>query len=603
MKKFTLLPAMLCIASFSFGQFTKMESLQAVKQGDMKINTNFAQNGAKVDTDTLFNFDPATATLTVYGFPDPASWGYWTGQNYLSFSKCAEKFTVAGAGELNGFIYMPAVLYDAGSNSVTFKVWDDNAGEPGTELASETVAIADMINQAFNDVTFASPVSITAGDFYIGYEVAYNTPMDTTCMAQTQTSANDSYVFYYGGSWTDMPTLTGGAIEGTNLAIGARVNITYTDPVAEVNPTSWAAGGIEIGASTTSPTITLTNIGVGTLTVSSATDLSGTPFSTTFVAGDVNLATGATYDFTFDFSPTTAGAYNETFTIETNGGTVEVTLSGTGNNPITGDMDGGFETNVNDFDLTFTGWTQHDEDGSGTYGFSGINFPNSGYTGSYIAFNPATTDPPMTTGAISPHTGDRFGACFAAISPPNNDWLITPQTEVLNAGASVNMWVKSYTDDYGLERYEVYVSNSGTAIGDFTELTAGTQLADTLWTEINYDLSSYVGDQVYIAVRCVSDDAFIFMVDDIVIDVGVNVSDAEVEEISIYPNPANNVVTVANAENADISIVNMLGQKVVSQTATSSRETVNISDLSNGTYIIRIEDGNEVITQKLNVVK
>ncbi|MFO7790616.1 MAG: T9SS type A sorting domain-containing protein, partial [Bacteroidales bacterium] len=62
-------------------------------------------------------------------------------------------------------------------------------------------------------------------------------------------------------------------------------------------------------------------------------------------------------------------------------------------------------------------------------------------------------------------------------------------------------------------------------------------------------------------------------------------------------------VYVENAENAEINILNMLGQKVASQTATSSRETVNISDLSNGTYIIRIEDGNEVITQKLNVVK
>jgi hypothetical protein len=266
-------------------------------------------------------------------------------------------------------------------------------------------------------------------------------------------------------------------------------------------------------------------------------------------------------------------------------------------------MDGGFEDNVNDFDLTFTGWTQHDEDGSTTYGFTGIDFTNSNYTGSFIAFNPASTDPAMTADAIMPHTGDRFGGCIAATTPPNNDWLVTPQTDVLNAGASVNMWVKSYTDEYGLEQYKVYASNSGTAIADFTELTGGVQSADTLWTEINYDLSTYTGEQVYIAVQCVTSDAFIFMVDDIVIDEGVNVSDAEVKEISIYPNPANDVVNIANAENAKISIVNMLGQRVISQTANSDRETINVSDLSNGTYIIRIEDGNEVITQKLNVVK
>jgi hypothetical protein len=73
--------------------------------------------------------------------------------------------------------------------------------------------------------------------------------------------------------------------------------------------------------------------------------------------------------------------------------------------------------------------------------------------------------------------------------------------------------------------------------------------------------------------------------------------------VSVYPNPANNVVTVENAENAQITIVNMVGQVVASQVANSNRESINISDLSNGTYVIRIENGNEVSTQKLNVIR
>jgi hypothetical protein len=377
-----------------------------------------------------------------------------------------------------------------------------------------------------------------------------------------------------------------------------------SDPLADLTPTSWDAGDVEISTSTTSGVFTLTNAGVGTLTVSSATDLSGTPYTTTFDAGDVSLDEAEDYTFTFDYNPLAYGTYNETFTIETNGGTVEVALSGACNEPITGDMDGGFEDNVNDFDLTFTGWTQHDEDGSGTYGFEGIDFTNTGYTGSYIAFNPANTDPAMTADAIQPNTGDRFGACFAATSPPNDDWLITPQSSEINAGASLNFWAKSYTDAYGLEKYKVWVSTSGTAIADFTdELTSGATDADTLWTEISYDLSSYAGDQIYIAIQCVSNDAFIFMVDDILLDAGVNVSDAEIKEISIYPNPANDIVTVANAENAEITIVNMLGQRVISQTANSDRETINVSDLTDGTYIIRVESNDKVTTQKLNVVK
>ena len=63
------------------------------------------------------------------------------------------------------------------------------------------------------------------------------------------------------------------------------------------------------------------------------------------------------------------------------------------------------------------------------------------------------------------------------------------------------------------------------------------------------------------------------------------------------------MVTVENAENSEITIVNMVGQVVASQVANSNRESINISDLSDGTYIIRIENGNEVSTQKLNVIR
>ncbi|MFO7789007.1 MAG: T9SS type A sorting domain-containing protein [Bacteroidales bacterium] len=92
-------------------------------------------------------------------------------------------------------------------------------------------------------------------------------------------------------------------------------------------------------------------------------------------------------------------------------------------------------------------------------------------------------------------------------------------------------------------------------------------------------------------------------IDDVEFGCGLNNNMFTNSKTFVFPNPANNTVYVANAENADISIINMLGQVVASQTANSSRETVNISDLSNGTYIIRIKDGNEVITQKLNVIR
>ena len=69
--------------------------------------------------------------------------------------------------------------------------------------------------------------------------------------------------------------------------------------------------------------------------------------------------------------------------------------------------------------------------------------------------------------------------------------------------------------------------------------------------------------------------------------------------ILVYPNPANNVITVANAENENIVVLNMLGEVVANISNATSNQTIDISNLSNGTYFVRVNS--EVV--KINVIK
>ena len=74
----------------------------------------------------------------------------------------------------------------------------------------------------------------------------------------------------------------------------------------------------------------------------------------------------------------------------------------------------------------------------------------------------------------------------------------------------------------------------------------------------------------------------------------------EVENvISIYPNPASNNITIVNAENANVEIINALGQVVYTNENISSNHTIDISNLSNGTYFVKINDS----VSKVNVVR
>ncbi|MBK8369471.1 MAG: T9SS type A sorting domain-containing protein [Bacteroidetes bacterium] len=63
--------------------------------------------------------------------------------------------------------------------------------------------------------------------------------------------------------------------------------------------------------------------------------------------------------------------------------------------------------------------------------------------------------------------------------------------------------------------------------------------------------------------------------------------------MSIYPNPANDFMTVSlvdgSTEATTIYIMNALGEIVLTEKATSSNTTLNINNLTNGIYFIKVE--------------
>jgi PKD repeat protein len=169
-----------------------------------------------------------------------------------------------------------------------------------------------------------------------------------------------------------------------------------------------------------------------------------------------------------------------------------------------------------DFSLDLSPWTTRDVDGSLTYGITNYTFLHSNEAMAFIVFNPASTTPTLSGDpALQPHGGSKYAACFASQTPPNNDWIISPQI-ALGSNGHLKFWVKSYTDQYGLERYKVGVSTTNTEPGSFTIISSGTYLEApaTGWEQKDFNLSDYEGMNIYIGIQCVSSDAFIFMLDD-----------------------------------------------------------------------------------------
>ena len=95
------------------------------------------------------------------------------------------------------------------------------------------------------------------------------------------------------------------------------------------------------------------------------------------------------------------------------------------------------------------------------------------------------------------------------------------------------------------------------------------------------------------------------------VNYGVGLEEALENTISIFPNPASNNATVAlnlsSSNEVVIEVINTLGQKVIVQSLrmNAGENTVKlpVETLTNGLYYVNIKIANEMITEKLNIIK
>lgn len=447
-------------------------------------------------------------------------------------------------------------INDPGTNYI-LKIYDmGNSYEPGELLVSQPFAGQSL---SWNSVTLDNPVYITGADIWVGYQFTQSVA-ETFIPGTDGGPANPNGDFISSGvGWShlsDNPDL--------NYNWNIRANLTGT-PIEQ-----W---------------------------------LSAAPASGTVTPGNSDEVT-----VTFDAANMELGTYTATLRIVSNDPdnlqvdvpvTFEVTVGGTMTSVI---LD--FESQE-DFSLTFDPWTALDVDGGETYGFEGITFLHSYEPMAFIAFNPAATTPTLSDDPeLQPHGGVRFGAAMATVPPPfNDDWLISPQT-ALGLNSSVSLWVKSYTDEYGLEKYNVLVSTTDMNPASFTSISGSTpMLAPVDWTEVTFDLSAYDGQTVYVAIQCVSEDAWVFMVDDISIDFIVGTPENEEKiNFSIYPNPVYNQMNITSGiEMTEVEIFNQLGQLVYSQVVKDTYFSLNTVGFNTGVYFVKIVTEQGVATEKIIV--
>jgi PKD repeat protein len=262
-----------------------------------------------------------------------------------------------------------------------------------------------------------------------------------------------------------------------------------------------------------------------------------------------------------------------------------------------------------DFTLNFNPWSVFDINGGNTYGIDSVSFPNSGVPMAFICFNPSQAVPPPKN--MAAHAGSKFGACFSSSPPhnPNNKWLISPRMTLGN-NPSIRFWVQTYNTFYGLEKYNIGVSTTGNNPASFILINSSPQVAPAVWTKQSFSLSAYTGQDVYIGINCVSDTAFVFMIDDIEIGSALDVDERPgVNGVTLYPNPAGDHVFVSFGK-PEMYVSNMM---LLNETGTILTEfpinrmtgeifRIPLSGLSPGLYYLLINSAEGRIVKKIAVM-
>lgn len=160
------------------------------------------------------------------------------------------------------------------------------------------------------------------------------------------------------------------------------------------------------------------------------------------------------------------------------------------------------------------GWSYIDGDNEDTYTWTAASFPNQGQRMAYIVMNPSQTIPSTADWPnIQPYSGNKFLAAFT-VDGGNNDFLISPELNFAD-DFQLSFRAKSYTDSYGLERIRVGYSTTGKRAADFIFIQEGDyEEVGTSWELKTYRIPK---EAKYVTINCVSQEAFILMLDDIFI--------------------------------------------------------------------------------------
>lgn len=556
----------------SFGATATIANTGMATQASLYVRINAATAGLHSGNITLTS-GTATATIYVEGnavdcsggiaslpfthtFNDqvapPTCWGYNDMENFDIATVNSNTGDYAIVVLDADYLISPEIHSTAAMNmSIDYRCYY------GDQIPGSTFRIGySSTNDNYTSFTWLEPFTVNAY------------PADTTAIFDTYTTLIPAGSKFVAVDITEIGSYATMFGSYYNYLFFDNFSLTeVNDPIINPNTTNINFGSINVNTTETETVAVITANLTADITATTTTPFEVSADNTTFGATATIPAVGG--NLYVRYAPTAVGTHTGTITLSSAGATsVQISLNGNGINCSNAQIP--YFTDFSDEGMNQC-WTIVDANNDGsTYEFN-----------------------------------TEEGYAIYVYNENNNadDWLISPVFNLgINSAASFDYIVANETYP---ERFAVYVIAAGQTYQNATQVVAPTDATnDSEWLTQNIDLTAFANQSIQIAIKCISDaDEYLFGVTNFTVTDEVAVKEYD-NNISVYPNPANNVINVNSTSNiSNVEVYTITGQKVGDFTANNTNIAINTSNLTNGLYLMQIHTENGVINKKFSVVR
>ncbi|WP_432672701.1 choice-of-anchor J domain-containing protein [Flavobacterium sp. SM2513] len=230
--------------------------------------------------------------------------------------------------------------------------------------------------------------------------------------------------------------------------------------------------------------------------------------------------------------------------------------------------------------------------------FDSVSFPNLPVCWSKIIENAAAgTGISVSPYASStpPNSVEMYGS--TTTSNLSRIILVSAPVSTLSSGSYQLKFKAS-----GNSSLEVGTLDGNTDAAVFTALEVVTPNEMTV-TNYTIDFSSYSGTDTHIGIRLLTPSGNQYAnIDNFVWEENLSVGSFDAAQFQYFPNPVRNILTLAYKQNIDqVTVYNLLGQRVLDNTVHATLAKIDMSTLTQGSYIVKITSENQ--TKTIKVIK